>query len=85
MTPYIKSQSQAIQLLNFSASDREMGRKNISKVIFVGEICIKNIVGVDIMFSKRHFFFQKSLVKWYKLTFAVQISPMSTRREISLA
>lgn len=36
------------------------------------------------MFSKRHFF-QKSLVMWYKLTFAVQISPMSTRREISLA
>lgn len=60
MTPYIKSQSQAIQLLNFSASDREMGRKNISKVIFVGEICIKNIVGVDIMFSKRHFFFKKA-------------------------
>lgn len=50
----------------------------------MGEICIKNIFGVDIMFSKRHFF-QKSLVKWYKLTFAVQISPMSTRREISLA
>ena len=37
--------SQAIQLLNFSASDREMGRKNISKVIFVGGICIKDIVG----------------------------------------
>lgn len=41
----IRATKHWIQVINFS--DREMSRENISKVNFVGEICIKNILGVE--------------------------------------
>lgn len=41
----IRATKHWIQVINFSG--REMSRENISKVNFVGEICIKNILGVE--------------------------------------
>lgn len=82
MTPYNKiSGDPAPQFLRLRSGN---GQKKHFQSNFCGWNLYKKHCWVDIMFSKRHFF-QKSLVKWYKLIFAVQISPMSTRREISLA
>ena len=41
----IRATKHWIQVINFKG--REMSRENISKVNFVGEICIKNILGVE--------------------------------------